>query len=173
MRYLMIALVAGSAITSPLLAGEDAPLFSDRRAYPVAAEDFRTAGVALGDVDGDGDLDLVEANGRHWAQPNYVYYNSDGRFTARVKLGALEVTSYTVDLADIDGDGDLDIVSASDRHANQVHLNDGKGHFGAPIWFGDSASATRSITVADVNGDGKPDIVTGNSDGQNRTYYQH
>ena len=41
-----------------------------------------TASIVFADVDGDGDLDALLANGRHWAQVNEVYINNgDGQFT--------------------------------------------------------------------------------------------
>jgi hypothetical protein len=134
--------------------------YSNRRSYPISVEPFFTAGIALGDIDGDGDLDMVEANGRHWPQANYVYINAGNRgLTKRAQLGAYERTAYTVKLADMDGDGDLDIVQASDKQENQIYLNDGTGQFGPAHLFGDVRSNTRSIEIADLNGDGAPDIL--------------
>jgi hypothetical protein len=134
--------------------------YSNRRSYPISVEPFFTAGIALGDIDGDGDLDMVESNGRHWAQASYVYFNSENRgLTKRMQLGAYERTAYTVELADMDGDGDLDVVQASDKQENQIYLNDGTGHFGPAHLFGDVQSNTRSIEIADVDADGDLDIL--------------
>ena len=135
-------------------------IYSNKASYPISMEPFLTAGVALGDIDGDGDLDMIEANGRHWPQANYVYFNADNRrLSARYQLEPMERTSYRVRLADLDGDGDLDIIQASDKMRNQIHLNDGKGKFGPALFFGSVASNTRSIAVADINQDGAPDIL--------------
>jgi len=42
----------------------------------------RTASVRLGDLDGDDDLDIAVANGRHWPQQNFVFFNQGrARFT--------------------------------------------------------------------------------------------
>ena len=43
----------------------------------------RTASITLIDIDKDGDLDALIANGRHWAQQNYIYFN-DGDGAPRV-----------------------------------------------------------------------------------------
>ena len=57
----------------------------------------RTASLAFGDLDGDGDLDAVVANGRHWAQQNEVFINNGtGSFTLSRPLGEERATSYAV-----------------------------------------------------------------------------
>lgn len=153
-----------SAVCVLILVSDDVTaqesIYSNKASYPISMEPFLTAGVALGDIDGDGDIDMIEANGRHWPQANYVYFNADNRrLSARYQLEPMERTSYRVRLADLDGDGDLDIIQASDKMRNQIHLNDGKGKFGPALFFGSVASNTRSIEVADINQDGAPDIL--------------
>ena len=82
------------------------------------------------DIDGDGDIDIVVANGRHWPEFNQIFFNDGTGFFRKSKLlGTEATTSYMVPLADIDNDGDLDIIVANDRIKNQVFKNDGKGNF--------------------------------------------
>ncbi|MEM7313931.1 MAG: FG-GAP-like repeat-containing protein, partial [Planctomycetota bacterium] len=89
-----------------------------------------SASVRAGDIDGDGDLDLVVANGRHWPQQNLLFLNhSRGRFTVERPLGQDRATSYACELADLDGDGDLDIAVGNDNAPCLVFLNDGLGKF--------------------------------------------
>ena len=71
-----------------------------------------SANVSVGDLDGDGDLDLVLAKGRHTPLVDRVLLNDGhGRFIA-TDLGATADRSYSAVLADVDGDGDL-------RHSRQ------------------------------------------------------
>lgn len=122
-----------------------------------------SASVSLGDLDRDGDLDLVLAKGRHWPLDNLILRNDGkGNFTT-AKLPAEADRTYSAALADLDGDGSLDLVVSNDRPDRKViYLNDGRGNFRSGGTFGRPEWSTRYITVADLNGDGRPDIVVAN-----------
>ncbi len=134
---------------------------------PLGPESRLTASVGLGDVDGDGALDIVVANGRHWPEQNRIFLN-DGRagFTLARRLGDEEDGTYAAPLADFDGDGDLDIATGNDRTRNLVFLNDGAGRFERSGTFG-TPSSTRSLTLADLDGDANTDILVVNRGRQN------
>jgi hypothetical protein len=134
----------------------------------------RSAGVALGDLDGDGDLDAFVANS---AQPNTVWLN-DGMayFTdSGQDLGSSD--SYGVALGDLDGDGDLDALVAnhgtSSGQPNTVWLNDGSGNF---TDSGQDLGSLFSLDVAlgDLDGDGDLDAFVANyyaGSGQSNTVW--
>jgi hypothetical protein len=127
--------------------------------------------VQLGDLDGDGDLDAFLANGHEISgvgQSNRVYLNDGtGTFTdSGQKMG--KSLSTDVQLADLDGDGDLDAwVTNGTRHfgyvvdqPNDVWLNDGSGVFTLGQEMGDAASYT--VALADIDNDGDLDAFVGN-----------
>ncbi|MYG81319.1 MAG: VCBS repeat-containing protein, partial [Gemmatimonadetes bacterium] len=108
-----------AATTIPLLAAQQERAFRPLRSLGSGSE--LTASISLGDMDGDGDLDAVVANGRHWPGQNRIYLN-DGRaaFTLARRLGDEQAGSYAVPVADFDGDGDLDVAVGNDRTHNLV-----------------------------------------------------
>ena len=136
----------------------------------LGTETNRSASVRLGDVDGDGDLDAVVANGRHWPQQNYLFLNQGrGKFSVMRPLEKERATSYACELADLDGDGDLDLAVGNDMALGQILLNDGAGNFELKGDFGKVASV-RSLTVADIDNDGDNDILATCRGMQNQIY---
>ncbi len=120
-----------------------------------------SVGMALGDVDRDGDLDLVVANRR---SQNRLWLNDgNGTFTdatdRHLPSGATD--SYDVVLGDVDGNGTLDLVVANHRDPDQLLLNDGLGVFSdvtASQLAGDSGDSF-DADLADVDTDGDLDLV--------------
>jgi hypothetical protein len=125
-----------------------------------------SAGVSIGDLNGDGRPDLVLAKGRHWPLHDRVLLNDGkGGYTAS-NLGSAPDRTYSAALADVDRDGDLDVVVSNDAPDRKlVYKNDGRGRFAEASSFGDPAWTTRYVTLADLNGDRYPDIVAANRGG--------
>lgn len=117
-----------------------------------------------GDIDGDGDLDLVLAGD---SMPIRVMLNDgNGLFvdaTAGRVTSPASIDCHAVQLADIDGDGDLDLLAANeDLLPNLVYRNNGAG-----VFTNVSATAlppntfdTPHQVVADLDADGDPDWLT-------------
>lgn len=114
-------------------------------------------GAALGDVDGDGDLDVVAVGGA----ANYLGLNNgSGHFTIHQTFPAPEAGYTDAEMGDLDGDGDLDLVLAR-IDANQVWFNDGTGQF-AKSEQALGSGWTNRTHLADMDGDGDLDLTTAN-----------
>ncbi|MEO5822819.1 MAG: VCBS repeat-containing protein [Vicinamibacteraceae bacterium] len=150
-----------------VVAGQPArphPTFDTVVRLETTSED--SANVSMGDLDGDGDLDLVLAKGRHTPLLDRVLINDGkGGFTAS-DLGPTADRTYTAALVDADGDGDLDVLTSNDTPDEKlVYLNDGKGRFTVAGTWGAGAWSTRNAAMADLNGDGRPDVIAANRPG--------
>ena len=88
-----------------------------------------------------------------------------GGFVAS-NLGPKADRTYTAALADLDGDGDLDVLTSNDTPDEKlVYLNDGKGRFSVAGTWGVGTWSTRNAAVVDLNGDGRPDVIAANRPG--------
>jgi outer membrane protein assembly factor BamB len=123
-----------------------------------------SANVSLGDIDTDGDLDIVLAKGRHWPLHNRLHINDgQGNFELSRNLGERPDRSYSAVLGDIDQDGDLDVVVSNDSpDEKNVLRNDGTGQFALMGNWGKSTWNTRNTTLLDVNGDRFLDLIVAN-----------
>ena len=123
------------------------------------------AGIALGDVDGDGLVDVFLARTQG---SNALYRNrGDWRFediTARAGVGAADRYSSGAAFIDVDGDADLDLVLLATAGPNAIFVNDGRGQFAERRDMGldPTGRGGTTIAAADVEGDGDLDLYVAN-----------
>lgn len=114
---------------------------------------------ALGDVDGDGNIDRVDLHRPDQATSTLYLSEGDGRggFTTPRPITEAAWELRDVDLGDLDGDGDLDIAAASAPLT--TWRNDGAAGFSGPFQWGRDLAAHDAV-IADFDRDGDEDVVS-------------
>jgi hypothetical protein len=137
---------------------------------------FQTTSLAVADVNGDGQPDLVVANACATAAScrngsvGVLLGNGDGTFKKSVTYPA-GFSPISVAVADVNGDGKPDLVIANNQDNGNgsvgVLLGNGDGTFASIVNYASGGFAPQSVAVADLNGDGKPDVLVSNSSSNN------
>ncbi|MBN2475534.1 MAG: VCBS repeat-containing protein [Pirellulales bacterium] len=123
---------------------------------------YHSEGVALGDLDGDGDLDAFVANDFGMREPNEVWLNGGQGYFVDTGQSLGRFLSMDVALGDLDGDGDLDAFIANSDDPNTVWLNNGQGQFlDSGQRLGGQVSSY-AVALGDLDADGDLDAFVGN-----------
>lgn len=151
-----------------------APIFVDSGQELVSSRGNTSRDVALGDLDGDGHVDAVVAQGSFgsaqenviWINNGNVVFTESGQF-----IGGGD--SRSVALADLDGDGDLDIIIANAGSAipndDEIWINQGGTQGGETGVFAPSQSLANGesflVEVGDLDSDGDLDAIIAGTQG--------
>jgi enediyne biosynthesis protein E4 len=147
-------------------------------------------GVDIDDYDGDGLMDIVVTNFE--LETNALYRNLgggtfvDNRFVAQIGEASLHFLAFGVDFADLDQDGDVDLVIANGhindnaaemlagseyKQRNQVFENLGNGKFREDTATGlDVVRVSRGLATGDLDGDGDLEVVIVDSNDLTEVY---
>jgi hypothetical protein len=166
-----------------LFAGSAQGTFDEpgRLVWPASSPLKNTMVLTCGDIDGDGDLDLFlgqykvptlgqilrpyyyDANDGY---PSYLLLNDGkGNFSDVTESAGLGPKRwrrvYSASLADLDGDGHLDLMMVSDFAGLDLYRNDGRGHFTevTPQWIAEPHAFGMGHALADFNSDGRLDLL--------------
>jgi hypothetical protein len=134
-------------------------------------------GLAAGDL-GNGALDLVAAN-NSTGTVSVLLNDGTGNFTRTdYTLGGSPRNAFRVVLADVNGDGNLDMVTDNDASAGNpgfiyILYGNGDGTFQSPVIVNSGGNRPSGVAVADVEGDlardGRRDIIVSNNASNNVT----
>jgi len=152
--------------------GGSSPTFTSHT-ITTAADGARS--VYAADLDGDGDTDILSAS---WEDNKVAWYENNGAsppaFTTHVITTNAD-DAHAVYAADVDRDGDLDVLSASWMDKTIAwYENDG----GSPLAFSrhvitTAADGAYAVYVADVNGDGDPDVLSASQNDNKIAWYEN
>ncbi|MCW8916435.1 MAG: FG-GAP-like repeat-containing protein [Magnetovibrio sp.] len=157
-----IVTTANSATAQPVYFNDGSGTFSQT----TQQFDMRLAqDLKLADMNGDGLLDIVTANTVSGNTPNKVIFNNFGSVSGQFSDSGQTIgnnDSKTVDVGDIDGDGDIDAVFGNWNGVMEVYVNDGSGNLTSHQDLTLSGTSTLGIRLGDLDGDGDLDAFLAN-----------
>lgn len=130
-------------------------------------------GLVAADLNHDGKVDIVVTNGCVYGNNcvtggiGVLLGNGDGTFRPSVNYALASSSASGIALADLNGDGNLDVVTGGCGSTNcfglngivSVLLGKGDGTFGIATGYDSGGPLADGISVADVTGDGKLDVI--------------
>jgi len=124
-----------------------------------------TRSVVVGDINGDNDLDIIASSSTYNRVVWYENLDGQGTFSYANIIGNNVMDAWEVKVADLDGDGDLDVI-ATNRGNNTLSWFknlDGQGTFSPELIINNNAISVYAIQTADVDGDGDIDVLANSS----------
>ncbi len=127
------------------------------------------------DMDGDGDLDAFTASSTPTESRPFAWYENDGtgNFTNPTVIADSTVSKWYARPADMDGDGDIDVVATSFVAPLIWFENLGDGTFSNEQVISTGPAGSYGLDVADLDGDGDNDVVTGSYADNEVAWYEN
>ncbi len=132
--------------------------------------------VYAADLDGDGDMDVLSAS---YCDDKIAWYeNTDGQgtFGPQQIITTDAIFATSVYATDIDGDGDMDVLSASGELSGKIawyENTDGQGTFGPQQIITTEADGATSVYATDMDGDGDMDVLSASSGNDKIAWYEN
>mgnify|MGYP003110258370 CR=1 FL=1 len=126
--------------------------------------------VFAADLDGDNDMDVLATSSSLNLVVWYENLDGQGNFSTQKVISNQAVGAFSAIAADIDGDGDMDLVIAYDGDGLIWFENlDGQGDFRGRV-IDNTIAGARSVVAVDMDGDGDLDVL-GNGTGSNKIFW--
>ncbi|WP_026449934.1 FG-GAP-like repeat-containing protein [Aequorivita capsosiphonis] len=134
--------------------------------------------VIYTDIDGDGDNDLVTAIYNNNSYSKIIWFeNLDGlgNYGPAIRINSQILEPKSIFAADFDGDGDMDILAASqdDNKITWFENTDGAGNFGPQNIISTDALSAKSVFACDFDGDTDMDVVSASSGDNKIAWYEN
>jgi hypothetical protein len=143
-------------------------------ARTVVANLLFPSAMQAADLDGDGDLDVLTSAVSSGKQVTWSENLGAGLFAPPATISSTPNTPTDVSAADLDGDGDLDVLSASSSDGRIAwYRNLGGGLFGGLQVITNQADGAVSVSAADLDGDGIIDVLSGSENDHIVAWYKN
>jgi hypothetical protein len=158
--------------TDPLF--DETPACAPWAPNQVTAQPRNPIGMTVGDLDADGDLDIVASSQKDGV---LGWYANDGSGGYGARQAVAPAAAYAADdlvLADLDGDGDPDLVYASGG-SDEIgwYPNLGAGVFGLSQLISASQDLPTTVALADLDADGDLDLLAGSGFDHELAWYEN
>ncbi|MDC0056260.1 FG-GAP-like repeat-containing protein [Deltaproteobacteria bacterium] len=137
----------------------------------ISSDSDDTTDLAAGDINGDGRADLVSVNdGKNRIYPSATHGGGYRLATSASWSSSDSKSSMCAELADFNGDGNLDMFVGNYGEVDQIFFNTGSTLSTTAGWSSLASMNAQGCDVGDVDGDGDVDIVVANENQPNQLY---
>jgi len=146
-----------------------------------STDELWTTDIEVVDLDADGDVDVLAANGYGNDHRVVLYQNQweesggDDHLDPDYSWTVAGGSPYEIDVGDVNGDTTPDLAVCHHGGANHLYLNTGTALATESSWNSSDEDNSQSISLGDLEGDGRLDLAIGNQgagdyDGHERVY---